>query len=119
MRTNLFFVAIILVLCFFAPVTSANMHIKEDWDIEDGRSLISIPPTVLLTNQTLSIQIYDSIPNLMITIYDENEEVVHQNVISYTGRGIQLISLDSLTSGKYRILLKNKFGSWSCIRTVL
>jgi hypothetical protein len=104
----------IFALLFSIP----NIYAKETkdvvpsgrWGIKMKRSFVPAPPTISTDTQTLFIYFRNHLSDLAVTIYDENEKIIYQDVISSHGGGVYLIPIDDSRFGEYRIVLEHKLG---------
>lgn len=110
-----FVLFLIFVLLFSIPNIYAKEKVKVvregSWSTESIRSFIPAPPTISTDTQTLFIHFRDHLSDLAVTIYDENEKVIYQDVISSHGGGVYLIPIEDSRFGEYRIVLEHKLGT--------
>jgi len=112
----LLFVANLFATQVDVDVDETQVDLHGSWPRKGLRSLVkeqipSIPPSVYLGNNTLSVYIEDELQNLTITITNDDGDIVYQRSISTNqSQSTHSIALDNLPQGDYTVILQHQAG---------
>lgn len=109
MKLHLLTLCILLgSMCSISLVYGDNIPTYAEWDDEYYRSITTIPPTLSIENNVLSVEFMDALDDLTIRIINETGTIMYENILSGDTGEITHIQLDGIGSGIFKVILTHE-----------